>query len=195
MLNNLEFPDMPLIQIKDFGRRPTTQGDITILCYLIKEYSKGNILEIGCWEGKTTYDLAVNFPDKIVYTLDYVEDDLILSNHGKKHQPLKEDICKYANDLENVKFNYKNAHTYNFSYFKNVDFIFIDGDHSFEGVKKDTEKSIDYLKKRNGGIIAWHDVKNSDTDVPKYLMQEIAPYHDLYFFNRTGIGYIQVKEY
>jgi len=39
---------------------------------------------------------------------------------------------------------------------RNVDFLFIDGDHSYEGVKKDFEMYS--LLVRKGGIIAFHDI-------------------------------------
>jgi len=41
-----------------------------------------------------------------------------------------------------------------------LDFIFIDGDHSYEGVKKDFEMYSPLVKKR--GIIAFHDIVNED---------------------------------
>jgi predicted O-methyltransferase YrrM len=37
-----------------------------------------------------------------------------------------------------------------------VDFLFIDGDHSYEGVKKDFEMYSPLVKK--GGIIVFHDI-------------------------------------
>jgi len=37
-----------------------------------------------------------------------------------------------------------------------VDFLFIDGDHSYEGVKKDFEMYSPLVRK--GGIIAFHDI-------------------------------------
>ena len=39
---------------------------------------------------------------------------------------------------------------------KDVDFLFIDGDHTYEGVKKDFEMYSPLVKK--GGIIAFHDI-------------------------------------
>ena len=37
-----------------------------------------------------------------------------------------------------------------------LDFLFIDGDHTYEGVKKDFEMYSPLV--RNGGIIAFHDI-------------------------------------
>lgn len=42
---------------------------------------------------------------------------------------------------------------------KKLDFLFIDGDHSYEGVKKDYETYLPLVRK--GGIIAMHDIKDT----------------------------------
>jgi predicted O-methyltransferase YrrM len=46
--------------------------------------------------------------------------------------------------------------TFDFSPFHNqVDLFFIDGAHSYQYVRNDTEKALPCVKK--GGVIAWHD--------------------------------------
>ncbi|MEM5831577.1 MAG: class I SAM-dependent methyltransferase, partial [Candidatus Aenigmatarchaeota archaeon] len=52
-----------------------------------------------------------------------------------------------------------------------LDFLFIDGDHTYEGVKKDFEMYSPLV--REGGIIAFHDIINKDPlrkdiEVPKF---------------------------
>jgi cephalosporin hydroxylase len=42
-----------------------------------------------------------------------------------------------------------------------LDFLFIDGDHSYEGVKKDFEMYSPLVKK--GGLIGFHDISKNDT--------------------------------
>ena len=54
---------------------------------------------------------------------------------------------------------------------KELDFLFIDGDHTYEGVKKDFEMYSPLVRK--GGIIAFHDIINNDLtrldiEVPKF---------------------------
>lgn len=46
-----------------------------------------------------------------------------------------------------------------------LDFLFIDGDHSYEGVKNDFEKYSVLVKK--GGFIAFHDIMELGPDSPK----------------------------
>ena len=43
---------------------------------------------------------------------------------------------------------------------KKVDFLFIDGDHTYEGVKRDFNKYSSLVKE--GGIIALHDIAEHD---------------------------------
>ena len=52
-------------------------------------------------------------------------------------------------------------------YLNSMDLVFVDGAHSYEYVKNDTEKGLEML--RPGGIIAWHDCTPSHPDVVKYL--------------------------
>lgn len=188
------YPKYPLFDVSDFGRRPTTKFDISGLLHLIKSSCFKDIVEIGSWYGKTTYEIAVRSQQKFIYTMDYIGKDLILdpaSNRALIKD--KKDLCVYAKDLPNVNFIYANSHTYDFNTFINVDFFFIDGDHSFDGVKIDTEKTIEYLKKNGGGTIAWHDVHTKNlTQVPDY-MQYLSKSLDIYYLKDTNIGFINVE--
>lgn len=55
-----------------------------------------------------------------------------------------------------------------------ADLIFIDGDHSYQGVKADFHGFRPMLAK--GGILAMHDINHHDTGVPAFWSQ-IAPAH------------------
>ncbi|CAD6491115.1 MAG: Methyltransferase domain protein [Candidatus Argoarchaeum ethanivorans] len=56
---------------------------------------------------------------------------------------------------------------------KEIDFLFIDGDHTYEGVKKDFQMCSPLVK--NGGIIAFHDIvpglKENVGGVPKFWQE------------------------
>ena len=45
---------------------------------------------------------------------------------------------------------------------KKIDFLFIDGDHSYEGVKADFQTYKTLV--RAGGLIAFHDIVDNDYD-------------------------------
>jgi predicted O-methyltransferase YrrM len=46
---------------------------------------------------------------------------------------------------------------------KKIDFCFIDGDHTYEGVRKDFEMYSRLV--RNGGIVAFHDIFGPNSSV------------------------------
>jgi len=57
---------------------------------------------------------------------------------------------------------------------RQIDFLFIDGDHTYEGVKKDWEMYGPLV--RPGGLVAFHDVAgNYETTQVKKLWDEIKP--------------------
>lgn len=65
----------------------------------------------------------------------------------------------FSKNLSNIKHIKHNSQTFDFSSIGKFDLIFIDGDHSYEGVKKDTENVFKVLKNDNS-IIVWHDYSN-----------------------------------
>jgi predicted O-methyltransferase YrrM len=83
---------------------------------------------------------------------------------------------------------------------KKIDLLFIDGDHTYEGVKADFEKYLPLVKK--GGLIAFHDI----LDTPEHRAQncyvakfweEIKQQHEHKEFvsqplNWGGIGVLKV---
>lgn len=80
-----------------------------------------------------------------------------------------------------------------------VDYLFIDGDHSYEGVKKDFEMYSSIVRK--GGLIAFHDIVNGPSDsvggVPQFWNEIKSGYrHDEFIDDPRqgglGIGLIHV---
>jgi predicted O-methyltransferase YrrM len=109
---------------------------------ILKNGEKMNILEIGCYDGGSSYYLSQL--SKVMITIDnndpcrFVPDDLPCPNY------------RYvAGDSHDPKMN---------EYFKSEiwDFVLIDGDHSYEGVKADFYNVLPYLKK--GTPVAFHDI-------------------------------------
>ena len=67
----------------------------------------------------------------------------------------------FSKNLQNVLHIHHNSLTYDFSQLnRKFDMIFIDGDHSYDAVKKDTENAFKILKDDNS-IIVWHDYGRS----------------------------------
>jgi cephalosporin hydroxylase len=75
-----------------------------------------------------------------------------------------------------------------------VEFLFIDGDHEYEGVKGDFELYAPLVAP--GGLIALHDVNESHWPGVIRLWQELKPHHETFEFvandpeGRYGIGVV-----
>ena len=110
--------------------------------FVIKETDCKNALEIGGANGGLTYILSRLF-DKVV-TIDIIHNVWYEENN----------IIRLTANSHNLSSQYLEKVVE----FSPYDLIFIDGDHSYEGVKQDFLLFKPLLKK--SGVIALHDIKN-----------------------------------
>lgn len=167
----------------------TPQRDVIRLFNAIELHSKGDILEIGCNKGVTTAKIATHFPERHVYGIDYHELELAAEQQGEV--PEQCDIGYYASQHSNVTV--ENVKSKDFKIPKTVDAIFIDGDHSYEGVKADTEMALKHLKK---GVVMWHDAYKDCPDwcgVYRFLQELIEDGKDVVFCEDSWIAYLVIS--
>ncbi len=113
------------------------------------------IAEIGVFEGVNTGDFALYSPEAAtIFAIDPFFKGSLGFNYGK-YIALKDWRRKGVNNkiqiIEGFSWDVINQLP------SNLDFIFIDGDHSFEGVSKDFEMYSKILSPN--GIIALHDAR------------------------------------
>ena len=147
------------------------------LAALSRLIGANRIFEFGTYKGVSTTQLALNVGDGgMVFTLDLPEDHPAYSLPIPK--PEEQAIAAEGgkgilipSDLrERVTFLSSDSATFDESPFhETIDLVFVDGAHSYEYVKNDTEKGWNML--RPGGVIAWHDCIPSHRDVVKYLKE------------------------
>jgi predicted O-methyltransferase YrrM len=159
--------------------KPTqVKSEITKLCRLLVKNKLKNILEIGTADGGTLFifsnivenngkiisiDLPIGYPLwRVKLYKSFVNDD-------KKLYLVRSDShnIKTVNIVEKILNNDK------------LDFLFIDGDHSYNGVKQDFEMYSRFVRK--GGIIAFHDIiqdriRNSSGEVWKFWKEIKSKY-------------------
>ena len=113
--------------------------------------SKYGIIEIGILFGSTSKILSESNPNVQVYGID----PLIPDSMNKKLIGTKQKIKDNTAHLKN--FNFINDYSYNVidSWDKKFDYLFIDADHKYDGVKKDFEDW--FLKLEKGGYVSLHD--------------------------------------
>lgn len=141
--------------------------EITQLVELLKSRSLRNILEIGSEAGGTFYLWCrLTAIGGLKISLDSPNGD---SGSGKYRtqealaQRTKEFKCWSANVHVITGDSHEQKSRREVEQIlgdKKLDFLFIDGDHSYEGVKADCEDYKGFV--RPGGLIAFHDIVDSD---------------------------------
>lgn len=152
----------PKVKLEHFISRNgnVTAYELLVLCSIVAERMLKCLLEIGTFDGNTTLQLALNAStDATIHTIDLprgietttepvLTSDLQFIRDEKKHE-------RKCRDLPNVIQHEGDSTSYDFSKFGTPQFAFIDGGHSYECVKCDTENVLKILPEE--GIVFWHD--------------------------------------
>jgi predicted O-methyltransferase YrrM len=152
-----------------------SEASYNIILTLIKKYSPNNIFEIGTEYGAGTTLMAIySSINTKIWTLD-------ITPLGNKLLELAEQkldtegICfKNIPEIHKITPIICNSYEFNPTSLPKMDFIFIDGDHSYDAVKNDTILALKMIN--SGGIILWHDTSLSE--IKKYL-DEISNEFDI----------------
>lgn len=140
------------------------QAELFIVNVLARHRGARNIFEFGTFTGRSTYYFTGATPDTRVITLDLPPGPgRTIPDVGLYF--IKSDREDRITQLLTDSRKFDPA-----PYEKKMDFIFVDGDHSYEGVKNDTEKAFKMLAP--GGVILWHDYgASSDLGLVRYFVE------------------------
>lgn len=123
---------------------------------LLRKYSDGVWCEIGSWKGKSTLVLAESGRG---YAIDTFTGS---AEHG--------DVDTFADFIQNtqhlknvtaIRGDFRIAH----EYIPELDFLYLDADHSYEATKEAFEMYAPKVKK--GGVVVLHDAWGYDGDTEK----------------------------
>lgn len=147
--------------------------EMTILCLLVKKASPNLVFEIGTFDGRTALNLAVNTPQQcVIHTLDlprsgasetklalasgdvpYTKMNIVGRRYTEKSEeafPEKRKIVQHVGD----------SATFDYTPFEGkADVVFVDGAHSYDYAKNDSQVAMRLLKSE-GGLIIWHDYQS-----------------------------------
>lgn len=170
---------------------------------LVKLHDPKGLFEIGTFNGRTTLNMASNCSQEAeVYTLDLPKDQLNSTRlsiaSGDRPFILKERSgARYSGQEAEEKITqlYGDSATFDFSPFLNkIDFIFIDGAHSYEYVLNDSKTALELL--RNGkGVILWHDFNawKGVTRALNELYSENGKFKGLKHIEGTSLAYAMLE--
>jgi hypothetical protein len=157
--------------------RPGTQGggsvnvfESFVLGSLVKMVRPTTILEIGTFRGGTTWHLFHNAPaETIVYTFDLPAESRLegITDPGLATIGSHE----FLPDSPRVRLRQVDTRAWDGTLETKVQFAFIDGNHSYEGVRNDTEKVFRALQE--DACVCWHDCLGREYGygVNRYLLE------------------------
>lgn len=170
------------IKLQNFGVREgnVSSFELMIIALIIANRDPKTLLEIGTFDGTTTLQMALNaHADATVHTIDLPEGEC------RTHLPIAKPDIKFIQDTLKLKRKYLDtavasrvvqhlgdSTTYDFNQFivnGPLDFCFVDGGHSYECVKSDTENTLKILA--SNGVILWHDFDPNWPGVYQYLSE------------------------
>jgi predicted O-methyltransferase YrrM len=142
-----------------------TERELITICRLIRAAQPAKLFEIGTFDGRTTLNMVVNAaPGATIHTLDLPQSE-ISSAASPIHaheiiyadKPRSGERYRGTDAESSIVQLYGDSGTFDFAkYYGTIDFVFIDGSHTFDYVVNDSLHALRMLKLA-GGIIVWHD--------------------------------------
>ena len=177
--------------------------ELMVIAKMVRFFNPRTLFEIGTLDGRTTLNLAANCsPNARVYTLDLPKEEL----KRTKLTLAPGDRGFIEKDRSGSRFQGTDVHpritqlfgdsaTFDFSPFYNsVDFVFIDGSHSYPYVLNDSKVVLRLL--RNGkGVILWHDYAGWEgvTRALNELFSQTKEFQGLRRIEHSSLVYLMAK--
>jgi predicted O-methyltransferase YrrM len=158
----------------DEARTQTTSAELTLLRELAAEAQ--TIVEIGAFEGVSTCVMREAMPrDANLYAVD----PFISNRYGfcVQYAIFRREVGRSANGRVIIMRQF--SHEAIASWREPIDLLFLDGDHSFEGITRDFREWGHYV--RPGGVILVHTSQPSPAKLvptscgPYRLVREVVP--------------------
>jgi predicted O-methyltransferase YrrM len=176
--------------------------ELLVMCTVAKESGAKAAFEIGTFNGRTALNLALNMPaDGEVFTLDLPAEDVStvagVLDSGNVHYVTNHtpgDLFQRWAGTERARITQLlgDSATFDYTpYMGKMDVVFIDGAHSYDYVRRDTESAMNLLRGGKGTVF-WHDY-DACIGVIEFV-DELAARHPEYAIRHvagTKLAYMQ----
>lgn len=173
---------------------------MALLAILVAE-NPTEVLEIGTYMGKTTKLMATNLDQAIIHTvdlpLDYqidndtegilTKDDFHLINNRIVGKEFRGQPCE-----QRIRQHFADTARWSFQDAGNPTFFFIDGSHTYEYCKNDSEMCLALCNGR--GVFLWHDCNEYHPYVLKFILEWIRTGRKIVRISGTSLAYWKSAE-
>ena len=126
--------------------------DIALLRAIARRQKVQRYFEIGTWRGESVANVASVVSQCV--TLNLSREDIIALTGDERYADAH---AQFSRHLDNVTHLQGNSQAFDFTPQQyQYDMVFIDGDHHYEAVLRDTRNAFGLLK-GEGSVIVWHD--------------------------------------
>lgn len=159
------------------------------LLFDITKSLKGNsvIVEIGAFKGKSTCFIAEGIGSKRIqfFSIDTWHNDAMQQGRQDVFAGFLENIKPYKDKIQPLR-GYSGELRKDWPQEKKIDFLWIDGDHSYKGIKRDIQDWVPLVRKN--GFICFHDYR--DAPGVKEAVDKIAADKTIRFIKTEGCIYM-----
>lgn len=188
---------LPVQKYED-GMLPSHEA-MALLSILAAE-RPGEVLEIGTYMGHTTKAMAENLIDSIIHTVDLPPD--YSARNDSAGGPPKDDfhlIGQRAVGREfkgqaaesRIRQHFGDTATINFKEFGQPTFFFIDGSHTYEYCKQDSEKCFTLCAGK--GVFLWHDCDATHPGVIRFVQEWRSQGRNIVRLAGTALAYWKIS--
>jgi Methyltransferase domain len=184
---------MSVMRYED-GMLPGDQA-MALLSILVAE-APNEVLEIGTYMGHTTRQMAQNLQTAVIHTVDLPEDFSV--ERDPENNLAKDDFHLITRRIVGrefkghpcagrIKQHFADTARWDFRHAGHPTFFFIDGSHTYEYCKNDSEKCFELCGGR--GVFLWHDCDDTHPEVVRFVSDWRQQGRDIRRILGTPIAY------
>lgn len=185
----------PDINWDGLSKRFMNEGELETLCELVRSVKPKTVIEFGINTGRTAKAILREVEGIQKYVgVDVLPGYVTMKQVQRKEVPITAGEMVKDDPRVTLIVTKNGSHDMEAAQLPEADVVFIDGDHSKDGVSKDTFLSRCILRK--GGIIIWHDYNEvmdrsgkPAVDVAEFLHEERDAGHDIKHVEGTWLAF------
>lgn len=163
LFSGIEGVAVPVGAVNELTGHPN-HVDLLYVCAIARHRRARRILELGTYAGRTSYHLTFAADDAVVTTVN------LPPEADPRHAPYLGSYFRGTDRAGRIRQVWCDSRTMDVTPYRGqMDFVFVDADHSREAVAADTARAFEALAP--GGAIVWHDYAAKSPGVYEFMAE------------------------